>query len=778
MCLAGGVFGAVVGFTVAAQTSEPSPDPLSLRRPRVGDQGEYSVTVTRSTAEGVTIMHPERLLGRFEWLPDGTARDHRGIAHVANRLRYTEYAPGSKDVVELTTQVAYFDASSSALLAVSHEEANLENESHFAGRKVGEYDKNDVVILDGMTAVLNLLCGLRNTLQDQVLDPTKGHVLFPQCYLRRTYSQDLAQSEDDEFLAWLWNEHYPRPLEDDAFYYQGRATNDRPSMIFKMLPENGFDHGVRLAFDEETGYPLQYEMPTFKDPKIVNIIRLTRFHAGSKPITGPNVGATVANSSPALNWTGYSPLGPDETGIQHPFSFFQAFDWARYESGDQTLNRFLLAHPSAYTIKATYYEQADDDVLLRRWDFSLTDSQDFLTLGVEQNTGPIWRDHIGYNPVPPGILPDFVINSTTVYFSNQTTEEFLGSLHDYPPPPAWLPKSMPTVESIGRLWEEFARPNLASRGFNAWGWEVHCGGYVINHACTRYTEMDLSENGKIKGSGSADAEIQLSVGYQRDLWGSWNPISTDLEFVVSYLRVNQNGIVQGFLQNYKHQQSTIDPTALVLSDGEPATTLAVAVSPLPTWKLPTGGYALATGILVLLAGLTGWLWPTTKSGSALPLFSRVTKSTALDQPGRAQVADVVTANPGIHLQEIARRTGMSPSTTAYHLRKLVDVGLVAEQTGAGFVCYFPKGAVDRRVMAAAPVLKSNGARQVLSAIAAQPGSSAAHIADSLGYTRQTVSYHLARLKGAQLVEVAHQGHELRLSVTQVGRDVLAQGVSA
>lgn len=66
--------------------------------------------------------------------------------------------------------------------------------------------------------------------------------------------------------------------------------------------------------------------------------------------------------------------------------------------------------------------------------------------------------------------------------------------------------------------------------------------------------------------------------------------------------------------------------------------------------------------------------------------------TALTLFGRARYQVLaclfaLKADEAIHLREIARRTALSPTATQYELRRLVQTGLVEEQTAAGRARY-------------------------------------------------------------------------------------------
>ncbi len=196
------------------------------------------------------------------------------------------------------------------------------------------------------------------------------------------------------------------------------------------------------------------------------------------------------------------------------------------------------------------------------------------------------------------------------------------------------------------------------------------------------------------------------------------------------------------------------------SPGSPAGALAIAGLPAP---------ATAIGAIATLAALLVLAWPWLKAGGPLALFSRVSGGRVLENPRRAALLDLVEAEPGIHLRELARRTGQAEGALRHHLARLVDAGKVRAVRGPRYLCYFPVGAVDRNVAAAAPLLKSDVARRLLERCAAEPGLSGQRLAADLGVTPGAVTYHVQRLSAAGLLQQRRLGREQLVDVTALGR---------
>ncbi len=194
---------------------------------------------------------------------------------------------------------------------------------------------------------------------------------------------------------------------------------------------------------------------------------------------------------------------------------------------------------------------------------------------------------------------------------------------------------------------------------------------------------------------------------------------------------------------------------------------AWVMPPAATAAALTGAAVGAGALVLILPALKGLL-------GALPMFSRIRKEDLLEHPVRGDLFEAIQADPGIHFQELVRRIGKGRGTTEHHLRKLVAAELLVETTNKGFNCFFPKGEVDRHLMAAAPLLKGEGGRNVLNAICRQPGTVALQVAEHLGMSTSTVNYHIKRLTGAGLVSTERQGRFVVLHGTALGTEALGR----
>ena len=175
--------------------------------------------------------------------------------------------------------------------------------------------------------------------------------------------------------------------------------------------------------------------------------------------------------------------------------------------------------------------------------------------------------------------------------------------------------------------------------------------------------------------------------------------------------------------------------------------------------IPEPKQAAGVGFMGLVIGFLYWIWP--KLGM-VGLFSRLERGELLDHPARARLVQIVEAEPGIHFHDLAAKAELANGTAVHHLRKLSDSGHINVRRSGRYTCYFPGGRVDPGQAAAAPLLKSDGAKQVLDAIKGRPGMSNLEVAQATGLQPSTVNYHVQRLSQAGLVAALRDGRMVRL----------------
>ncbi|MFT4921276.1 MAG: putative transcriptional regulator [Haloarculaceae archaeon] len=142
---------------------------------------------------------------------------------------------------------------------------------------------------------------------------------------------------------------------------------------------------------------------------------------------------------------------------------------------------------------------------------------------------------------------------------------------------------------------------------------------------------------------------------------------------------------------------------------------------------------------------------------------------SLELPSRRTIYQRIEAKPGIHFRALDDTLDLAKGTLQYHLRWLVDAGLVEESDDGEYNRYYPEGDFepeDRRVLNA---LRRKIARRILAYLASEGAMTTSELADRLSKSNSTVSWHLSKLQEAGLVERDRDGRQVYYSLTDSDR---------
>lgn len=135
---------------------------------------------------------------------------------------------------------------------------------------------------------------------------------------------------------------------------------------------------------------------------------------------------------------------------------------------------------------------------------------------------------------------------------------------------------------------------------------------------------------------------------------------------------------------------------------------------------------------------------------------------------RQRVYEAVRRYPGIHLREIERQTGVSAPLAQYHLRKLVDEGFVEVHEQGGYARHYPtaRGKSARVMPEDLPLvglLRQEVPLHIVLLLLDRGPLTHAQLVEELDIAKSTVSYHLAKLAEAAIVERLSNTHQVQLA---------------
>ncbi len=492
-----------------------------------------------------------------------------------------------------------------------------------------------------------------------------------------------------------------------------------------------------LSYWFSAGFPEALRIES-TSPSYRSSADLVRFHRGAGP-WDTHIRLPAATPLPAIKMAPRELWGPNDAGVTHPFPLSAAFAQARADKATG-LDDFLAAHPAAYTASAEYEEEVNE------WFVGPADQSDIQRSWTLLVTDGAAGQHVKAMQEVRRVVVNGVPRESPPIASNEGTDS---TISGYPALSALSPQ-LPTVASIMARRAAFLGTPAASA--NAWAVDLHT---------------------------VSVGRAQLQTGCPPIPPGSCKSVSVSN---MPFLGVDDTGR-PAFLENVT--TTTTTTTGLGAAGSAPAAQSGSGPSggsgaspgvALGAWSAPQGPVATGAGILSALVGLLYWAWPAVKGG-AVGLFSRVEHDALLNHPVRSRIHQLVESQPGIHYQELVRQSGAGKGAVEHHLRKLTDGGLIVARRGAGFTCYFARGA-DRSLMAGAPALKSDGARRILAYIQAHPGTASQAIAQQTGLDPATVSHHVQRLAEGGLVEVRRDGRSLALTAMPQASRALAVGAAA
>jgi predicted transcriptional regulator len=166
-------------------------------------------------------------------------------------------------------------------------------------------------------------------------------------------------------------------------------------------------------------------------------------------------------------------------------------------------------------------------------------------------------------------------------------------------------------------------------------------------------------------------------------------------------------------------------------------------------------------VLVLVAGLA--ITETGKySGMFLfiPLYTRMKKTAVLDNFSRGQLHGYIVANPGVHMNAIRDRFGLSNGEVAYHLRVLEREGLVSSMSDGLRRRFYPGESGPRDQ----PHELTFAQNLLVSLMEKSPGITGTELARLTDTSPQVVNYHLKRLWRMELITMDRDGRVVRCFV--------------
>jgi DNA-binding MarR family transcriptional regulator len=141
-----------------------------------------------------------------------------------------------------------------------------------------------------------------------------------------------------------------------------------------------------------------------------------------------------------------------------------------------------------------------------------------------------------------------------------------------------------------------------------------------------------------------------------------------------------------------------------------------------------------------------------------------TPDTVLDLEARRRIAAFVRESPGLHMRELALRLNMPVSTLEYHCYQLVKHGQLVTRESAGFKAFYPGEGMDRRDKDILYLVRHDAPRRICTHLLLNPGATPKDLREVVGVTGPTLTFHLNKLRKAEILREEPDGRTKRLYV--------------
>lgn len=173
--------------------------------------------------------------------------------------------------------------------------------------------------------------------------------------------------------------------------------------------------------------------------------------------------------------------------------------------------------------------------------------------------------------------------------------------------------------------------------------------------------------------------------------------------------------------------------------------------PVPFWSLPLW-LMLAQLVLVppeILVAIKLW---------AYMGIRRVSGGNVLDQGVRARIYEYIRLHPGIHMRGLSAEMGMKMGTLRYHLNVLRHMHKIAVSEDPASVRFFENsGTYSPEEQQIHKHLRNGTTKKILAVLLDRPMATRQEIADEIGISGPSVSWHMKRLEEDRIVTPRRDG---------------------
>ena len=137
------------------------------------------------------------------------------------------------------------------------------------------------------------------------------------------------------------------------------------------------------------------------------------------------------------------------------------------------------------------------------------------------------------------------------------------------------------------------------------------------------------------------------------------------------------------------------------------------------------------------------------------------KQEALFLDTRQRIYNLIEQNPGLHFREVQRRTGLAVGSLQYHLDYLNKKHLIRIEKRGKFTRYYSvQGHQLGDAQLTMSLLRQESLRKIMIFLLTKRRANNTRIAEALGLSPSTISWHLDKLVEAGLLEKKRKGRKI------------------
>lgn len=134
---------------------------------------------------------------------------------------------------------------------------------------------------------------------------------------------------------------------------------------------------------------------------------------------------------------------------------------------------------------------------------------------------------------------------------------------------------------------------------------------------------------------------------------------------------------------------------------------------------------------------------------------------SLDLETRKTMFEYVKERPGVHFSQMRQDLDLETGELQYHLRKLEEYGVIESEKRRGKRRLFVAGELTDDERAILSMLRYETTREILLHLLEEGQARNGELADAVGVTPATISWHLSKLIEENIVESTQNGHAAR-----------------